>query len=142
LSSAHYGGFRLVLAGLILFFFGLGLGFAVSLLPTVKPLLSAHEAALGSGTFLISIGAVWSLYVKSDSRILIPAIWISHYALAVALLLDGFGETRRMAVPLLAISCVAVAITTFVLIGKFWFEIRAERAVGTSGSGPLRAQAE
>jgi hypothetical protein len=143
LSSTHYAGFRLTFAGLALFFFGLMLGFAVSVFPSVKPLLSAHEAALGSGTFLISIGAVWSLYMKSDSRMLIPAIWTSHYALAGALLLDGFGGAQRLAVPLLALSCVAVAITTLILIGQFWLDTRAERvAARPSGSAPLAAEAE
>jgi len=121
--NGTYAGFRLIFAGLALFLFGLGLGFAVSVLPTVKPLLSAHEAALGSGTFLIAIGAVWSLYLKADRRALVLAIWLSHYALSGALLLDGFGSgMQRLAVPLLAISCVAVAITTFILIAKFWSE--------------------
>lgn len=144
MNSAQYAGFRLIFAGLVLFFFGLGLGFAVSVLPTIKPLLSAHEAALGSGTFLISIGAVWSLYMKSEPWMLILAIWLSHYALAGALLLDGLGSrAQRLAVPLLAVSCVAVAITTFILIAKFWFETRAERAKAQKiGSGPLTAEAE
>ena len=144
MNGAQYAAFRLIFAGLVLFFFGLGLGFAVSVLPTIKPLLSAHEAALGSGTFLISIGAVWSLHMKSEPRMLILAIWLSHYALAGALLLDGLGSrAQRLAVPLLAASCVAVAITTFILIAKFWFETRAERATARkTGSSPITAEAE
>lgn len=130
MSSAQYAGFRLAIAGLALFCFGLGLGFAVTLFPTIKPLLSAHESALGSGTFLIGIGAIWSIYMKSESRMLVLCIWLSHYALSGALAFDGLGgQTRRVADLLIAISCVAVAITTLILISRFWLETRGMRAV-------------
>lgn len=129
MSSAQYAGFRLTFAGLALFFFGLTLGFAVTLFPTIKPLLSAHEAALGSGTFLVSIGAIWSIYFKSDSRMLVSGIFLSHYALSVALVFDGFGGgTRKVATLLIAISCVAVAASTFILLAKFWRDTGAMRA--------------
>ena len=65
MTGAQFAGFRLAFAGLLLFFFGLGLGFAVSIFPTIKPLLSAHEGALGSGTFLICIGAIWSMFMTN-----------------------------------------------------------------------------
>jgi hypothetical protein len=105
-SSAQYAGSRLAFAGLAPFF-GLGLGFAVTLFPTIKPLLSAHEGALGSGTLLIDIGAIWSIYMKSESRMLVLVIWLSHYALSGALVFDGLGgTTRKVADLLIAISCV------------------------------------
>jgi hypothetical protein len=127
-SSAQYAGFRLAFAGLTLFLFGLGLGFSVTLFPTIKPLLSAHESALGSGTFLIGIGAIWSIYMKSESRILVLGIWLSHYALSAALVFSGLGgTTRKVAIPLIAISCVAVALTTFISLSKFWRETRPLR---------------
>jgi len=123
----------LAFAGLALFCFGLGLGFAVALFPAIKPLLSAHESALGSGTFLIGIGAIWSIYMNSESKRLVLGIWLSHYALSGALLFDGLGGTTRKVTDLLiAISCVAVAITTFILIGKFWHETRGMRIGETS----------
>lgn len=139
MSSAQYAGFRLAFAGLTLFSFGLGLGFAVTLFPTIKPLLSAHQAALGSGTFLIGIGAVWSIYMKSESRILVLGIWLSHYALSAALVFDGVGDTtRKAAAALIAISCVAVAITTLISLSKFWYETRGVRAVArTAGIDPV-----
>ena len=130
MTGAQFAGFRLAFAGLLLFFFGLCLGFAVSVFPTIKPLLSAHEATLGSGTFLISIGASWSMFVTTDSRKLVLAIWLSHYALGAALVLDGFdGAIRRSVNVLLGVSCVAVAVTTLILIARFWRETRPQRAV-------------
>lgn len=138
MSGAQYAGFRLAFAGLALFCFGLGLGFTVTLFPTIKPLLSAHESALGSGTFLIAVGAIWSLYMKSECRRLVLGIWLSHYALSAALVFDGLdGTARKVADLLIAISCVAVAITTFILINKVWRETRGTRAVTrTAGVDP------
>ena len=119
--SAHACGARLVLAGLTLFFVGLVLGFAVTIFPAIKPLLSAHEGALGSGTFLISVGAIWSIYMNSASKILVPALWLSHYALTATLILEGVGGTIHfVAGPLIGIACVAVAVTAGILIVKFW----------------------
>jgi len=123
--SAHARGARLVLAGLTLFFVGLGLGFAVTIFPAIKPLLSAHEGALGSGTFLISVGAIWSIYMNSASRILVPVIWLSHYALTATLILEGIGGAiHPVAGPLIEIACIAVTITTGMLIVKFWKAMR------------------
>lgn len=138
MSGGQYAGFRLAFAGLALFFFGLGLGFAVTLFPAIKPLLSAHEAALGSGTFLISVGAIWSIYVKSESRLLVLGIWLSHFALSATLALDGFGgPTRRVAAALIAISCVAVTITTLIAISRFWHETKGMRTVARTDADDL-----
>jgi len=129
-TGAQFAGFRLAFAGLLLFLFGLGIGFAVSIFPAIKPLLSAHEAALGSGTFLIGIGAIWSMFMASEARKLVFTVWMSHYALGAALALESFdGAFRKFASPLLVLSCVAVAVTTFILIVRFWRETASQRAV-------------
>jgi len=130
MTGAQFAGFRLAFAGLLLFFFGLVLGFAVSVFPAIKQLLSAHEAALGSGTFLICIGATWAMFMTTDSRKLVLAIWLSHYALGAALILEGFdGAIRKLVNSLLALSCVAVAVITLIVIARFWQETRSQRAV-------------
>jgi len=125
MSGGQYAGFRLALAGLALFFFGLGLGFAVTAYPEAKPLLAAHEAALGSGTFLISVGAIWSLYLTSASRLLVPAVWLSQYALTITIAMDGFAGMHKIAGPLIGLSCIAVTLTTLLLIAMFWRALRS-----------------
>ena len=142
MNSARSAGFRLAFSGLLLFLLGLALGFAVNAVPTNKPLLSAHEAALGSGTFLISLGAFWSLYMKSAGRLLVPATWLSHYALTGALFVYAFRATQNVATPMLAVSCVAVAIATLCLIARFWIEGRSSSAVAQAVVSPPLIAAE
>ena len=120
MSSTQLSGFRMAIAGLSLFFLGLVLGFAVTIFPAIKPLLAAHQAALGSGTFLIASGAIWSIYLTSQARVLVPAICLSHYPLAATIALDGLsGAAHRIAGPLIGISCIAVTATTLLLIVQF-----------------------
>ena len=139
-SSAKYAGFRLAFAGLGLFSIGLGLGFVLPLFPAHKPLLSAHEGALGSGTFLISIGAAWAIFSKSESRTLILVLWLSHYALAAALIVNALGTAaHNAAAPLIGISCIAIAITTVMSMGRLWIDANHLRANEQAvAAGPAR----
>ena len=126
MSGARLSGFQLAFAGLTLFFAGLALGFAVTLFPGIRPLLAAHESALGSGTFLICVGAIWSIYLTKGSTILVPAISLSHFALTMTIALEGFaGGMHRIVGALIGLSCIAVTLTTLLLIAKFWRLMRA-----------------
>jgi hydroxylaminobenzene mutase len=80
---------RLWQAGLALFVFGLGFGFAIKALPNPRLALSAHLNAVQSGTFLIALGLLWpqlSVWPKAAVA-LASAIWISFWTLEAGMVL-------------------------------------------------------
>jgi len=82
---------RLSIAGVALFLFGLAIGFAVSAFPDKRTVLNAHLTALGSGTFLIAMSAIWrelDLTTKA-STIWSHLLWISFYVLQAGLTLGA-----------------------------------------------------
>ena len=85
MDKVHRTAFGLVVAGLLLFLIGLVLGFGVVAMPGSRPLSSAHQAALGSGTFLMVLGPVWRSYMTTAAGWLATGLWLSHYLLAAGL---------------------------------------------------------
>jgi hypothetical protein len=79
--------YELCQRGLLLFVFGLALGFFISAFPVRPMARAAHEAALQSGTFLIAIGWAWPKLNWSalKSTILARLSWISFYCLTLGL---------------------------------------------------------
>ena len=85
---------RLCLNGLVLFVFGLILGFAIEALPNPRVALSAHLNAVQSGTFLVALGLLWGhLGVWPRAAALLGnAIWMSFWGLEAGLTLAAFAE--------------------------------------------------
>lgn len=67
---------NLVCMGLLLFFLGLLLGFALIAMAGGKGMLSAHQAALASGAFLMALGQVWETYLRSARSWLAACLWV------------------------------------------------------------------
>ncbi|MGZ3304472.1 MAG: hypothetical protein ACXU8U_01320 [Asticcacaulis sp.] len=115
--------FSLIGAGLVLFFIGLLLGFPVAAFPGSKPLLSAHQAALGSGMFLMGLGLVWRAYMKTPSSWLATSVWLSHYLMAAGIGLGGLelpGLNVKPAAGLMTLAaCVVMVVMTFLVLIKF-----------------------
>ncbi|MEO8113521.1 MAG: hypothetical protein ABI655_04000, partial [Phenylobacterium sp.] len=70
---------------------GLVNGFAIPAMQVPKAGLSAHLAAVQSGTFLIAVGAIWSRIAPPApwSGIIANGLWISLYMLWLGLLTPG-----------------------------------------------------
>ena len=77
--------FSLVMAGLVLLFIGLLLGYWISLAPSGKAMLPAHETAIGGGTFLIAVGLAWRSYVSRRVRLVPFGLITSNYILCSGL---------------------------------------------------------
>ena len=97
------GGFGLVISGLVLFFIGLLIGYWISVAPTGKSMLPAHEAAIGGGTFLMAVGLASRRFVKRRMTLTSFGLVTSNYILVFGL----FGLNLPMA-PLKTVSNVAV----------------------------------
>jgi hypothetical protein len=73
--------------GMLLFVFGLALGFVLPAFPVKQAALGVHQAALESGTFLIAVGLLWPKFGWSARKSIVMArlLWISFYVLMVGL---------------------------------------------------------
>jgi len=82
---------RLCQPGILLFLFGLLLGFAVPLIPNKQLILGAHETALQGGTFLIAMGLLWPKPSLSPrwTSLLAHLLWISFFVLESGLTLGA-----------------------------------------------------
>jgi (hydroxyamino)benzene mutase len=100
---------RLCLAGVVLFFFGLLLGFFVTAFPNKDAVLAAHETALGSGTFLIAMGLLWNKLVLSPKWSWWSAqlLWISFFVLEAGLTLGATTPGASVSSPRSAAQAIA-----------------------------------
>jgi hypothetical protein len=100
---------RLCLAGVVLYFFGLLLGFAVPAFPDKDSVLGAHETALGSGTFLIAMGILWNKLVLSPKWSWWSAqlLWISFFILEAGLTLGAANPVVSASTPRSAAQTIA-----------------------------------
>ena len=105
---------RLCLAGVVLFFFGLLLGFAVPLFPDKHSVLGAHESALGSGTFLIAMGLLWNKLAFSPKWSWWSAqlLWISFFVLQAGLTLGAANPGASASSPRSAAQTIAGLLNT------------------------------
>lgn len=86
-------------AGVLLFFAGLLVGFAIPAFRSPRIGLSAHQAGVQSGTFLVAMGALWPHLALAStlSAAAGDALWISLYAVFVSLVLAAaFGAGRLL----------------------------------------------
>ena len=86
-------------AGVLLFFAGLVVGFAIPTFRSPRIGLSAHLAGVQSGTFLVAMGALWPHLALAStlSAAAGDALWISLYAVFASLVLAAaFGAGRRL----------------------------------------------
>jgi len=131
--------FGLVRAGLLLFLFGLLLGFVLTVMRGSHPMLSAHEAALGSGTFLMAAGIVWRLWIRSPSPWIAAGLSLSHYLLTIGLALSGLpladlGIPRAAAgIAAAAVILVASVMMTVLTVAALWKLESARRHTGAPG---------
>jgi hydroxylaminobenzene mutase len=91
----------LCFTGMLLFMLGLLNGLAIPRLRSPRLGLSAHLTGVQSGTFLIACGLLWPRLGLAApwSAILAHALWISLYAVWLALLLAGvFGAGHGFAI--------------------------------------------
>jgi hydroxylaminobenzene mutase len=89
----------LCFTGMLLFLLGLLNGLAIPRLRSPRIGLSAHLTAVQSGTFLIACGLLWPRLGLGApwSALLAHTLWISLYAVWLALLLAGvFGAGRGL----------------------------------------------
>lgn len=89
----------LSLTGVVLFFAGLLTGFGMPGFKSSRIGLSAHLAAVQSGTFLVAMGLLWPHLALSGtvSTVLGNGLWISLYALYLSLVLAAaFGAGRDL----------------------------------------------
>lgn len=79
----------LCFAGVLLFLAGLLTGFAIPFFRSSRIGLSAHLTGVQSGTFLIAFGLMWPrlLLWPAWSHVIGHAVWISLYAIYIALVL-------------------------------------------------------
>jgi (hydroxyamino)benzene mutase len=114
---------RLCLAGVVLFFFGLLLGFGVSAFPEKQSVLGAHETALGSGTFLIAMGLLWNRLAFSPrwSWWSAQLLWVSFFVLEAGLTLGAAnagapaGSPRSIGQTIAGLLTIGGAILMFVV---------------------------
>ena len=69
---------RLVRHGMVLFLIGLLIGFAEGQVSNPRMALAAHLEGLMNGTFLIALGAVWSV-IHLPSGLVTVAYWALLY---------------------------------------------------------------
>jgi len=111
----------LCLSGVVLFLLGLLTGFAIPALRSPRIGLSAHLAAVQSGTFLIACGLLWPrLALGSWNGAVGHTLWASLYAVWLSLLLAGFfGAGRGLPIAGQGITTTAAkqAVVSVLLIG-------------------------
>jgi hydroxylaminobenzene mutase len=91
----------LCFTGMLLFMLGLLNGLAIPRLRSPRLGLSAHLTGVQSGTFLIACGLLWPRLQLAEpwNALLGHALWISLYAVWLALLLAGvFGAGHGLAI--------------------------------------------
>jgi len=99
---------RLCQSGLLLFFLGLPLGFAIHALPNPRVALSAHLNAVQSGTALMVFGLMWS-------RMRIPSRLAT--AVAIALPLSFWGLELRILASAFALPSTSLVMRSATLLG-------------------------
>lgn len=92
---------RLAFAGLLLFVFGLVIGFAVRAFPNPRLALSAHLNGVQSGTILIVLGLLWPRLAvwSAAAGPLASAVWISFWGLEVGMVLAALVPAAPAAAP-------------------------------------------
>lgn len=96
MADLHFG---LATAGMVLFLLGLLNGFIVGFSRSPRMSLSAHLTAVQSATFLIVVALLWPHVAKPEplGEWTALALWLSFYALWIALLIAGlFGAGRDL----------------------------------------------
>jgi hydroxylaminobenzene mutase len=83
---------RLTQSGLLLFAFGLLLGFALRAFPNPRAALSAHLNAVQSGTFLLVLGLLWPRLAvwRAAASPLAHLVWLSFWGLEAGMVLAAF----------------------------------------------------
>lgn len=86
--------FRLCRCGVLLFLFGLIIGFPLQALPNREAALGAHQVALQSGIFLVGMGLLWDRLSFSPKWSIRFAnlLWVSFVALQIGLTIPAFLE--------------------------------------------------
>lgn len=119
---------NLVCLGLLLFLLGLLLGFVLIPMAGAKAILSAHQAALGSGAFLMALGLVWRTYMRSARSWLAAGLWISHYLLVAGLALGAPAFAQKaLSDVLVLVSCLVMVIATLVALVALLADIRSNQ---------------
>jgi hydroxylaminobenzene mutase len=69
---------RLILLGVLLFLFGLIIGFFIPILTNQRMGLSAHLEGIMNGMFLIILGLIWNK-IAVNEKLLTTIFWLSIY---------------------------------------------------------------
>jgi hydroxylaminobenzene mutase len=114
---------RLCQSGLLLFFFGLPLGFAIHAMPNPRAALSAHLNAVQSGTALMVLGLLFSRLELSPRVASVAAVVLSlsFWGLELRILASAFaqpssGLVMRSASVLGASSALAMVLAVGMLV--------------------------
>ena len=117
---------RLCQSGLLLFFLGLPLGFAIHALPNPRVALSAHLNAVQSGTALMVLGLLWSRIRLAARLATVVAVVLplSFWGLELRILASAFawpssGLLMRSATLLGALSALTMTLAVGLLTLAF-----------------------
>lgn len=117
---------NLVCMGMLLFLVGLLLGFVLVPMAGAKAILSAHQAALGSGAFLMALGLAWGAYMRSARSWLATGLWVSHYLLVAGLALGAPAFAQKPLGDLVVlVACLVMVIATLVALVALYGDIRS-----------------
>lgn len=107
---------KICAGGLLLFVFGLLIGFPVHALPNPHAALSAHLNAVQSGTFLIALGLLWPRFNLGPryGAALSLATWLSFWGLEAGMVLNAFVSPEAPAA-LKPVAGVLIAVSAFVM---------------------------
>jgi hydroxylaminobenzene mutase len=88
-------------SGLVMFVFGLAIGFCLKALPNPRAALSAHLNAVQSGTFLIALALLWpKLAIWTGLAAPVGhATWIAFWTLEVGMVIAAFAPPAREGAP-------------------------------------------